>query len=119
LTDARQGAGFLLADAWCRLLAARALAANLCPLRAAGDAEREFFTGLSAVESAAAASCAAAACTTIVFGYAGPKGPAKDDLRRFYSLRAAVDTSLAVLHSASIRTATFLLARSIDNHNTL
>jgi hypothetical protein len=117
LTDVRQGAGFPLADALCRLLAARALAADMRTLRAAGDRALGFFEDLSVAESAAAASAVAQICTTAVFGYAGPGGPAKKDLRSFCSLRAAVDSSLAGAHRARVRAAAFLMARSIDNRN--
>jgi hypothetical protein len=119
LTDARQGAGFALADALCRLLAARALAADVRVLRAAGGPALGFFKDLSVVESAAAASGVAQVCTTAVFGYAGLNGPGEKDLRSFSSLRAAVDSSLAGVPGARLRAAAFLLARSIENRKTL
>jgi len=108
LSDARQGAGFALADALCRLLAARALAAGVQRLRAEGNPGAGFFTDLSVVESAATASAAAHVCTTLVFGYTAP---AADDLRAFSRLRAAVDASLAGVPAARLRAAAFLLAR--------
>ena len=119
LTDARQSVGFPLADALCRLLAARALAADVCSLRAAGDPASGFFKDLSVAESAAAGSMVAQICTTAIFGYAGPDGPAEEDLCSFSSLRAAVDSSLAGLPGARMRAAAFLLAHSIDIRNTL
>jgi hypothetical protein len=112
LTDARQGAGFALADALCRLLAARALAAAVRTLRADGSPCEAFFTDLGVAESAAAASAAARVCTSLVFGYTGP---AEEDLRNFSRLRASVDASLAGLAAARLRAAAFLL--SIDNRN--
>ena len=115
LTDVRQGAGFPLADALCRLLAARALAADVRTLRAAGGPTLGFFKDLSVVESAAAGSMVAQISTTAVFGYAGPDGPAEEDLRGFSRLRAAVDSGLAGVHGARGRAAAFLLARSIEN----
>ena len=114
LTDARQSVGFPLADALCRLLAARALAADVCSLRAAGDPALGFFKDLSVAESAAAGSMVAQICTTAIFGYAGPDGPAEEDLCSFSSLRAAVDSDLAGWPGARMRAAAFLLARSID-----
>jgi hypothetical protein len=99
LTDVRQGATFPLADALCRLLAARALAA--------GATTPGFFADLSAVESAASASAVAQSCTAAVFGFARP---AEDDLRSFYALRAAVDSSLADAPAARLRAAAFLLS---------
>ena len=114
LTDARQGAAFPLADALCRLLAARALADDVRTLRAARDPSLGFFRDLSVAASAAAASAAAQTCTTAVFGYAPP---AEEDLRSFYSLRAAVDSNLAGAHEARMRAAAFLLAQPIDNRN--
>jgi hypothetical protein len=39
-------------------------------------------------------------CTTAVFGYAGPDGPAKADLSTFSSLRVAVHSELAGLLTA-------------------
>jgi hypothetical protein len=115
LTDVRQGAVFPLADALCRLLAARALAADVRVLRATGCRALGFFADVSVAESAAAASAVARICTAAVFGYARP---AEEDLRSFYSLRAALDSSLAGTHAARMQAAAFLLARSIDNRNT-
>src|ERR1039457_1835445 len=69
LTDARQGAGFALADALCRLLAARALAAGVRTLREDGSPCGGFFTDLSVAESAAAASSVAQVCPSLVFGH--------------------------------------------------
>jgi hypothetical protein len=106
LTDARQGAGFALADAFCRLLAARALAAGVRTLRADTSPCEAFFTDLSVVESAAAASAVAQACTSLVFGYAGP---AEEDLHNFCRLRASVDASFAGVPAARLRAAAFLL----------
>jgi hypothetical protein len=117
LTDVSQGVAFPLADALCRLLAARALAADVRSLRAAGARTLGFFQDLSVAESAAAASAAAQICAAAVFGYAGLDGPAEEDLRSFSSLRRAVDSSLAGVHLARMRAAAFLLARSIDNRN--
>ena len=77
LTDARQGAGFPLADALCRLLATRALAAEVCTLHATACAESGFFDDLSSTESSAAAAAVTTTCTTVVFGFASPKGPAE------------------------------------------
>jgi len=105
LTDARQGAGFALADALCRLLAARALAAGVRTLRADGSPCEGFFTDLSVAESAAAASAVAQISTSLVFGYAAP---AEDDLRSFSRLRAAVDASFAGVLAARLRAAAFL-----------
>src|ERR1035441_9849503 len=68
LNDARQGAGFALADALCRLLAARALAAGVRTLRADGSPCEGFFTDLSVTESAPARSAAAQISTRLVFG---------------------------------------------------
>lgn len=119
LTDARQGAGFSLADALCRLLAAAALAADVRELRAAGGPAQGFFKDLSVVESAAAAARVAQVSTTAIFGYTGPGGPSQEDLRSFTSLRAAVDASLAGVPAARLRAAAFLLSRSIDNRKTL
>jgi hypothetical protein len=112
LNDARQGAGFALADALCRLLAARALAAGVRTLRADGGPALGFFTDLTVTESAAAASAVAHVCTSLVFGYAAP---AEEDLRSFSRLRAALDASLAGVPAARLRAAAFLLA--IDNRN--
>jgi hypothetical protein len=106
LTDARQGAGFALADALCRLLAARALAAGVGSLHAHRSPCEGFFTDLSVVESAAAASAAARVCTSLVFGY---RGPAEEDRRSFSRVRAAVDASLAAVPAARLRAAAFLL----------
>jgi hypothetical protein len=105
LTDARQGAGFALADGFCRLLAARALAAGVRTLRATGSRSAGFFADLSVAESAAAASAVAQVCTGLVFGYTGP---VEDDLHTFSSLRAAVDASLAGVPAARLRAAAFL-----------
>jgi hypothetical protein len=110
LNDARQGAGFALADALCRLLAARALAAGVRTLRADGSPCEAFFTDLSVVESAAAASAVAHICTSLVFGYTGP---AEEDLRSFSRLRASVDASLASVPAARLRAAAFLLAKPV------
>ena len=110
LTDARQGTGFALADALCRLLAARALAAGVRTLHAHASPREAFFTDLSVVESAAAASAAARVSTSLVFGYTGP---AQEDRRGFSRLRASVDASLAGVHAARIRAAAFLLASGI------
>lgn len=112
LTDARQGARFALADALCRLLAARALAAGVRTLRAAGSRYVGFFTDLSVAESAAAASAVAQVSTTAIFGYPGPDGPAEEDLRSFSRLRGAVDASLVGVPAARLRAAAFLLAAS-------
>ena len=112
LNDARQGAGFALADALCRLLAARALAAGVRTLRADGSPALGFFADLSVTESVAAASAVAHVCTSLVFGYAAP---AEEDLRSFSRLRAALDASLAGVPAARLRAAAFLLA--IDNRN--
>jgi hypothetical protein len=106
LTDARQGAGFALADALCRLLAARALAAGVRTLRADGSPCEAFFTDLGVVESAAAASAVAQVCTSLVFGY---PGPAEEDLHNFSRLRASVDASFAGVPAARLRAAAFLL----------
>jgi hypothetical protein len=106
LTDARQGAGFALADALCRLLAARALAAGVRTLRADRSPCEAFFTDLSVVESAAAASAVAHVCTSLVFGHTGP---AEEDLRNFSRLRASVDASFAGVPAARLRAAAFLL----------
>jgi hypothetical protein len=113
LNDARQGAWFALADALCRLLAARALAAGVRTLRADRGPCEGFFTDLSVVESAAAASAAAQVSTSLVFGYTGP---AEEDLRSFSRLRASVDASLAGVTAARLRAAAYLLA--IDNRET-
>jgi hypothetical protein len=110
LTDAHQGPGFALADALCRLLAARALAAGVRTLRAAGGPCEGFFTDLSVAESAAAASAVSHVCISLVFGYTGP---AEEDRRSFSRLRGAVDASLAGVHAARIRAAAFLLASGI------
>jgi hypothetical protein len=110
LNDARQGAGFALADALCRLLAARALAAGVRTLRADGSPCEGFFTDLSVTESAAAASAVAHVSTSLVFGYTAPD---EEDLRGFSRLRAAVDASLAGVPAARLRAAAFLLARGI------
>ena len=110
LSDASQGAGFALADALCRLLAARALAAGVRTLHAAGSRCLGFFTDLSVVESAAAASAVAHVSTSLVFGYAAPGGPAEEDRRGLSRLRAAVDASLAGVPAARLRAAAFLLA---------
>ena len=107
LTDARQGVGFALADALCRLLAARALAAGVRTLHEDGSPCEGFFTDLSVVESAAAASAVAHVCTSLVFGHTGP---AEEDLRNFSRLRAAVDAGLAGVPAARLRAAAFLLA---------
>src|ERR1019366_6674164 len=64
LTDAAQGTGFAQADALCRLLAARALAAGVRTLRAEGGPCEGFFTDLSVAESAAAASAVAQISTS-------------------------------------------------------
>ena len=112
LNDARQGAGFALADALCRLMAARALAAGVRTLRADGSPALGFFADLSVTESVAAASAVAHVCTSLVFGYAAP---AEEDLRSFSRLRAALDASLAGVPAARLRAAAFLLA--IDNRN--
>jgi hypothetical protein len=108
LTDARQGAGFALADALCRLLAARALAAGVRTLRADTSPCEAFFTDLSVVASAAAASAVAQVCTSLVFGY---PGPAEEDLHNFSRLRASVDASFAGVPAARLRAAAFLLSR--------
>jgi hypothetical protein len=108
LNDARQGAGFALADALCRLLAARALNAGVRRLHADGSPCEGFFTDLSVVESAAAASAAAHVCTSLVFGHTGP---AEEDLRSFSRLRAAVDAGLTGVPAARRRAAAFLLAK--------
>ena len=105
LSDARQGSGFALADALCRLLAARALAADVRTLRADGSPCEGFFTDLSVAESAAAASAVAQISTSLVFGYAAP---AEEDLRSFSRLRAAVDASFAGVPAARLRAAAFL-----------
>jgi hypothetical protein len=115
LTDFRQGAGFPMADALCRLLAARALAADVRTLRVAGGSALGFFTDLSVVESASAALGAAQICTAAVFGYTEVNGLTEDDLRTFSSLRAAVDAELAGLREARARAAAFLLIRSSDS----
>jgi hypothetical protein len=112
LSDARQGAGFALADALCRLLAARALADCVESLRADGSPCVGFFADLSVVESAAAASAMAQVSTSLVFGSTAPAG---EDLGSFSTLRAAVEAGLAGLPAARLRAAAFLLARSIDN----
>ncbi len=109
LTDARQGAGFPLADALCRLLAARALAGDARALRAAGGRALGFFQDVSVVACAAAASVAAQICTTAIFGYANPNYLPEEDLRTFSALRAAVDGRLAGVHAARLRAAAFLL----------
>jgi len=109
LTDARQGVGFPLADAVCRLLAAQALAADVRALRAAGGPALRFFEDLSVVESAAAASGVAQICTTAVFGYIGPNDPVQEALCAFSTLRAALDKSLASAPAARSRAAAFLL----------
>jgi hypothetical protein len=111
LNDARQGAGFALADALCRLLAALALAAEVRTLRAAGGPAMGFFADLSVAESAATASAAARLCTSLVFGYTPP---AEEDLRSFSRLRAALDASLAGVPAARLRAAAFLLASGIS-----
>ena len=105
LNDARQGAGFALADALCRLLAARALTAGVRTLRADGGPPLGFFADLSVTESGAAASAVAHVCTSLVFGYAAP---AEEDLRSFSRLRAALDASLAGVPAARLRAAAFL-----------
>jgi hypothetical protein len=110
LTDARQGAGFALADALCRLLAARALAAGVRTLRADGGPALGFFADLSVAESGAAASAVAHVCTSLFFGYTGP---AEEDLRGFSRQRAAVDASLAGVPAARLRAAAFLIASGI------
>jgi hypothetical protein len=110
LTDARQGTGFALADALCRLLAARALAAGVRTLHAHASPREAFFTDLSVVESAAAASAAARVSTSLVFGYTGP---AEEDRRGFSRLRASVDASLAGVPAARLRAAAFLLAKPV------
>jgi hypothetical protein len=111
LNDARQGVGFALADALCRLLAARALAAGVRTLRADEGPALGFFADLSVTESATAASKVAHVCTSLVFGYAAP---AEEDLRDFCRLRAAVDASLASVLAARLRAAAFLLASGIS-----
>jgi hypothetical protein len=82
--DMRQGAVFPMADALCRLLAARALVLDVQQLH--GPRSR-LYSKLSALEGAGAAGEVLRVCEAGVFGYGAP---AAVDQARFRTLRTAV-----------------------------